>query len=145
MMAAVVTISSDSERDVFEISDEVSISSQQWILDSACTYHICCREKQFDFLESSEGTVCLPDGSSCTIRSIEMVSWRTHDGVVRRLREVRYIINFRRNLISLSRLDSKGYRMVAGAEILKVLRSDRIILERKKRMRGHYYLAKSPV
>ena len=33
--------------------------------------------------------------------------------------------------------------MVAGGEILKVLRGDMVILEGKKRMRGHYYLAES--
>ena len=74
-----------------------------------------------------------------------MVSWRTHDGTVRRLGEVRYIFNFRWNLISLSRLNSRGYKMVVGGEILKVLYGDRIILEEKKRMRGHYYLTESPV
>ena len=74
-----------------------------------------------------------------------MVSWRTHDGVVRRLGEVRYIPDFRWNLISLSRLDSRGYRMVAGEEILKVLHGDRIILKEKKRMRGYYYLTESPM
>ena len=120
-MAAVATAGSDLDVDVLKISDEVSTSSQQWILDSACPYHVCCREEQFDSLENSESTVYLPDGSSCAIRGIETVSWRTHDGAVRRLGEVRYIPDFRRNLISLSRLDSRGYKMVAGGEILRVL------------------------
>lgn len=35
--------------------------------------------------------------------------------------------------------------MIAGDGILKILYSDRMILERKKRMRGHYYLVGSPV
>ena len=35
--------------------------------------------------------------------------------------------------------------MVADGEILKVLHNERIILEEKKRMRGYYYLVKSPV
>ena len=98
-MAAVATADSDSNRDVLEISDVVSTSSQQWILDYACPYHICCREEQFDSLKNSEGIVYLPDGSSYTIRDIRMVSWRTHDGAVRRLEEVRYIPDFRQNLI----------------------------------------------
>ena len=85
------------------------------------------------------------DGSSCAIRGIRTVSWKTHDSAVRRLREVRYISNFRRNLISLSRLDSRGYRTVAGGEILRVLHDDRIVLEGKKGSRGHYYLVRSPV
>ena len=35
--------------------------------------------------------------------------------------------------------------MVAGGEILMALHDDRIILKEKKRMRGHYYLVRSPV
>ena len=104
-----------------------------------------CREEQLDSLENSEGTVYLSDGSSCAIRGIGTISWRTHDDTVRRLGEVRYISNFRRNLISLSRLDSRGYRMIADGGILRVLCGDRIVLEGKKRSRGHYYLAGSPV
>ena len=103
---------------------------------------MCCREVQFDSLENSEGTVNLSNRSSCAIRGIGTVSWRTHDGAVRRLGEVRYIPDFRQNLISLSRLVSRGYRTVAGEEILKVLRGDRILLEGKKESRGHYYLAR---
>ena len=87
-MAAVATTGSNLDGDVFEISDEVSTSSQQWILDSACPYHVCCREEQFDSLENSEGTVYLLDGSSCAIRGIETVNWSTHDGAMRRLGEI---------------------------------------------------------
>ena len=79
------------------------------------------------------------------IRGIGIVNWRTHDSIVRRLREVRYIPDFRWNLISLSRLDSRGYRMVASGGILKALCGDRIALEGKKGRRGHYYLTWSPV
>ena len=74
-----------------------------------------------------------------------MISWMTHDGVVRRLGKVRYILDFRQNLISLNRLDLRGYRMVAGGGILKVMHDDRIILEEKKRMRRYYYLMGSPI
>ena len=33
--------------------------------------------------------------------------------------------------------------MVASGGILKVLRGDRVVLEGKKKMRGHYYLVES--
>ena len=83
-------------------------------------------------MENSEVTVYLSDGSNCAIRGIGTVSWRIHDGAVRRLGEVQYISDFRRNLISLSRLDSRDYRMVASGGILKVLCGYRIVLEGKK-------------
>ena len=64
---------------------------------------------------------------------------------MRRLEKVRYISDFRQNLISLSRLDSRGYRMIVDGGILKVLCSDRIVLEEKKKTRGYYYLMGSPI
>ena len=60
-----------------------------------------------------------------------MVSWRIYDGAVRRLGEIRYILDFRQNLISLSRLDSSNYRWRANDGILKVLRGSRIVLKGK--------------
>ena len=74
-----------------------------------------------------------------------MVNWRTLDGAVRRLGEVRYIPNFRRNLISLSRLDLRGYKTEADGGILRMLCGARIVLEEKKESRRHYYLTESPM
>ena len=51
--------------------------------------------------------------------------------------------DFRRNLILLSRLNLKSYKIVAGGGILKVLHGDRVILEENKRMRRHNYLTRS--
>ena len=92
------------------VSDEVSTSSHQWIIDSVYSHHVCYREELFDFLESSEDTVYLSDESSCAIKGIEIVSMKVHDGIVRILGEIYYISNFKKILISLSRLDSIGYR-----------------------------------
>ena len=49
-------------------------------------------------------------GLSCTIKDIEIVNLQTHDGIMKKLNEVRYIPNFRSNLILLSRLDSSSYK-----------------------------------
>ena len=93
-------------------------------------------------LERSEGTVHLLDGLSSEIKGSGTVSLQTHNGIVRKLGEVRYISNFKRNLISLSRLDSSNYRWRADDEILKILHGSRIVLKEKK-YGGHYFLTKS--
>ena len=129
--------------DALMVSDQVSPSSQ-WILDSACPYHICCREKLFDSLESKEGAVHLPDGSSCAIMGVGTVSLEVHDGTVKKLGEVRCIPNFSRNLISLNKLDSNGYTWRAGDGVLKVLHDSRVVVQGKKR-EGHYFLTESSV
>ena len=74
-----------------------------------------------------------------------MVSQRIHDCAVKRLSEIQYISNFRWNLISLSKLDSNGYRWIVGDEILKVMHGDTMILEGKKVKGGYYYISESPV
>ena len=140
-----VANSSDDEgynSDMLMVSDEVSPSSQQWVLDSACPHHVCCREKLFDSLESREGAVHLPDGSSYAIKGVGTVSFKLHDGTSRKLGEVRHIPSFSKNLILLSKLDSNGYTWRAGDGILKVIRGSRVILQGKKRG-GHYLLTGS--
>jgi len=50
------------------------------------------------------------DSSSRAI-SIGTVKIRIHDGTIRTLLDVRYILNLRKNIISLSILDLKGCRI----------------------------------
>ena len=73
----------------------------------------------------------MSDGSSYAIKSIGTVSLQTHDGAVRKLDEVRYILSIRHNLISLSRLNSSSYTWRAEDGILKVLRGSRIVMKGK--------------
>ena len=42
------------------------------------------------------------------------------DGVVRTLGDVRHILDLKRNLISLSTLDSKGYKYTSEGGVLKI-------------------------
>ena len=79
---------SDETDDVMMVSDEVSTSFHQWIMDSAYSHHVCCREELFNSLESSEGIIRLPDRSNCAIKDIETVSMKVHDGTVKKLDEV---------------------------------------------------------
>ena len=64
----------------------------------------------FDSLKIGNGTVLLPDGSNCEIKGNGTVSMKLHDRTVKKLHEVRYIPSFKKNLISLSKLDSTGFR-----------------------------------
>lgn len=52
------------------VSNDVSTSSSQWVLDSACLHHVYCREELFDYLESSEGNIHLLDGLSYAIKTL---------------------------------------------------------------------------
>ena len=53
------------------------------------------------------------------------------DGVVRILGDVRYVPNLKRNLISLSTLDEKGYKYTSEGGVLKISKGALVV------MKGH--------
>lgn len=61
-----------------------------------------------------------------------------HDGVVRTL-EVRHVPELKKNLISLSLLDSHGYRYSAEGGVLKVSRGALVVMKGKI-VKGLYHL-----
>ena len=81
----------------------------------------------------------MSNGSSYEIKGSGMVSLQIHDGAVKKLGEAEYIPNFRRNIISLSRLDSSGYRWRVDDGILKVMHDSKIVMKEKK-YREYYLL-----
>ena len=54
------------------------------------------------------------------------------DGVVRTLGNVRYVPHLKRNMISLSILDSKGYKYICKGEVSKIGKGTRIIMKGKR-------------
>ena len=53
------------------------------------------------------------------------------DGVVRNLGDVKHVPNFKRNLISLSTLDAKGYKCTSEGGVLKISKGALVV------MKGH--------
>ena len=68
----------------------------------------------------------------CQIVGIGSVKIQMFDGVIRTLRNVRYIPEMRTNLISLGILDTNGYQWAVTDGILQVKAGDKIILKGKK-------------
>ncbi|KAG8489505.1 hypothetical protein CXB51_017512 [Gossypium anomalum] len=56
----------------------------------------------------------------CKITGVGTIKVKIFDGVVRTLSDVRHVLELKRNLISLSTLDSKGYKYTAESRILKI-------------------------
>ena len=55
-----------------------------------------------------------------------------HDGVVRTLGGVRYVPKMRRNLISLSQIDSMGCRYSAAGGAMKITRGCMVLMRGEK-------------
>ncbi|KAG8501913.1 hypothetical protein CXB51_004578 [Gossypium anomalum] len=67
------------------------------------------------------------------------------DGVVRTLSDVRYVPELKRNLISLSTLDSKGYRYTAESGVLKISKGSLVVMKGQRKTAKLYVLQGSTV
>nr|GEV33800.1 retrovirus-related Pol polyprotein from transposon TNT 1-94 [Tanacetum cinerariifolium] len=79
-----------------------------WIMDSGCSYNMTPRE--------------------CKIRGIGKVRVQLKDGSSFVLHNVRYILELKRNLISLGTLEKNGYTVKLQSGKVKVINGSRVIL-----------------
>ncbi|KAH9647652.1 hypothetical protein KPL70_025267 [Citrus sinensis] len=78
----------------------------KWILDSGCTFHMCPFKTYFsDYHDLDGGKVMMGNNAVCKVIGMGNVSLRLHDGTIWELREVRYVPDLKRNLISLGTTD----------------------------------------
>jgi hypothetical protein len=56
-----------------------------WVLNSACTFHICLHRDWFsDYVQSHAGEVDIGDGSTCEIIGISSIYIQVHDGSIKK-------------------------------------------------------------
>ncbi|KAG8471931.1 hypothetical protein CXB51_036977 [Gossypium anomalum] len=100
-----------SEGELLVTSVNDSKLSKESILDSGCTFHMSPNRDWFTTYETvSEGVVLMGNNASCKIAGVGTIKVKMFDGVVRILNDVRHVPELKRNLISLSTLDTKRYR-----------------------------------
>ena len=68
------------------------------------------------------------DDNPCEIVGIGSVQIKTHDGMIRTLKNVRHISGMKRNLISLSTLDKEGLKYTGSAGVVKVSKHSLVCL-----------------
>ena len=101
-----------------------------WILDSSYTFHMCPELDWFHNIKSYDGgKVYMGDDSTYKITGIGNIKLKMSDGMVRTLRDVRYIPGLRRNLISLGQLDQYGLSYKAEGGTLKISRGSLVLLK----------------
>ncbi|KAG8496341.1 hypothetical protein CXB51_007486 [Gossypium anomalum] len=117
--ADVVENYSDGELLVTSVNN--SKVSEEWILASGCTFHMSPNRDWFTTYETvSEGVVLMRNNASCKITGVGTIKVKMFYRVDRTLSDVRHVPELKRNLISLSTLDSKGYRYTAESGVLKI-------------------------
>ena len=106
--------------------------AKEWVLDSACSSHLCSHRDWFSSYQPMEGEVFMGNGSSSKVEGVGTVKIKTTNGLTRILTNVRHVPSLRRNVISLGYLDSKGCSFAAINGLMKVRRGPRIMLMGRK-------------
>ncbi|KAG8492401.1 hypothetical protein CXB51_009724 [Gossypium anomalum] len=142
--ADVVEDYSDGELLVASVNDFKV--SEEWILYSGCTFHMSPNRDWFTTYETvSEGVVLMGNNCSCKIVGVGTIKVKMFDGVVRTLSDVRHVPELKRNLISLSTLDSKGYRYTAESGVLKISKRSLVVMKEQRKIAKLYVLQVSTV
>ncbi|XP_057982307.1 uncharacterized protein LOC131167519 [Malania oleifera] len=95
-----------------------SPNNDGWVLDSGSSVHVCFKKDFFYSFKEVHDTVSLNDGSSCDVKGIGSMKLKTPVEVVHILDDVNFVPKMQRNLISLSRLDSKGCQITVGTKAI---------------------------
>src|SRR3954470_1655084 len=147
MASIAVNHPSDMDSDDSIGGEVLSVSRLQvedsWILDTGATFHMSPHKRLFDEYRQMSGTVYLGDGRSSSVDGIGSIRLRMGDGVTQTIR-CWHVPGIKRSLISLSTLDSHGYRYHARRGALTVCRSSRTAM-RGDLIRGQYLLRGSAI
>ena len=81
-------------------------------------------------------------GDDCPLHivGIGSIQIKMHDGIVRTLTDVRHIPSMSKKLISLSTLDTKGYKYSDGDRVLKVSKGSLIVMKVELKSLNLYHL-----
>ncbi|KAG6413676.1 hypothetical protein SASPL_126390 [Salvia splendens] len=97
------------------------------------------REWFFDFEELNGGLVYMGNDSPCKTAGIGSIKLRNQDGSTRILKDVRYVPQLKKNLISLGALESKGLVVMMRDGILKVTSGALVMLKGVRKNNLYYY------
>jgi len=81
------------------------------------------------------------DGSECKIEGVDTICFKMFDIMIRSLTDVVYIPTMKRNPISLSVFDDKGYKYSGGGGVLKISKGSQVVIKADlRKTNGLYYV-----
>lgn len=88
------------------LTASLTAKSDQWVLDSGCTFHITPRREVLSNFEAFDGNkVFMGNDTYCMVKGQGTITIDNPDGSVLTLGQVRYIPDMGRNLISYGQLE----------------------------------------
>ena len=101
----------------------------EWILDTEATYRLCSIREWFtDFCDLKSGAVMMGNDQHCRIMRIRTIQLKMFDGVVRKLKEIRYVPTLKKNLICIDFLKAKRYKVTIEDDTIKFTHGAIVIL-----------------
>jgi GAG-pre-integrase domain len=117
----------------------VSSPIESWILDSRASFHsTSCKELMTNFMSGEYGKVYLADGKPLEIMGKGDVQIKSSNSHKWTLHDVRYIPDLKKNLISVGKLDSEGFRIIFGEGSWRIVK--RAMMIARGRKSGTLYL-----
>jgi len=140
---------SDSDTSVFSFSittPTIDFSDNaEWILDTRATYHVYPNRDWFSSFEMLDRCFAIMgDDHPCNMEGIGTVCIKMFDGIVQELKEVMYVPQLKRNLISVGALETLGLVVSIRDGVLKMTKSSMVIMNGVCQ-RNLYYLKGSTV
>ncbi|KAH9741104.1 Integrase catalytic domain-containing protein [Citrus sinensis] len=114
-------------------------SSSEWILDTGATYHLCHIKEWFtDFRNLESGAVVMGNDQHCHTMGIGTIRLKMFDGMVRELKEVRFVPALKKNLIFVGALEAKGFKVTIEDGTMKFTLGAMVILQGVRRHNLYY-------
>ena len=121
------------------LSMDHSEAKNTWVIDSGCTFHMTSRKDWLlNFTECDPMMILLGDNHTVESKGCGTVRLNTNGGSIKMLKNVRYVPNIRRNLISTGTLDKLGYTHQGGDGLVSFYSGDKLAL--RGRLSGGLYV-----
>jgi predicted aspartyl protease len=109
-------------------------SSNEWLVDSGCTYHITYDRDLFKELnKTSISTITVANGEQVAVEGIGTISIKIH-GCMKQISNVLYVPGINQNLLSVAQLLEEGYKVIFEYKscVLKDQNNKKVITSKMK-------------
>ena len=115
-------------------------SRKEWVLDSGCTFHITPDKNVLFNLQEGDGKkVLMVNNTQCKVKGIGKIRITNDDGTIIILKDVRYMSDMSRNLISYGMLEKSGCNYRDGDFTITFYKDGQKVITSKYE-NGLYYL-----
>uniref|UniRef100_A0A3Q7GJ81 Reverse transcriptase Ty1/copia-type domain-containing protein n=1 Tax=Solanum lycopersicum TaxID=4081 RepID=A0A3Q7GJ81_SOLLC len=128
------------------VTIDPSKSSDVWLMDSACSYHMCPNREWFIDLQEGEcGFIHTANNIPLTAYGVGSIQLRNHDGLSRTLTDVRYVPDLKKNLIFVGALKSNGFKVIANNGVIRICSGVLVVMKAIRRNNNMYHSQGSTV